>query len=110
MTKIKKTLALVMVLVMAMTTLVLPVAAVAPQEEVAPCAAESTCLNCGELSMRQYYVNKTETVYVTCGACSYAHKHTRVNRYLDSACSNCGYYKTTFVVRISDKCNHSTTV
>ena len=69
MMKVRKLLSLILVLATMLSVLVLPVAA-AIVDEVDPCAAESQCSNCGNFTMTQRTVNKTETVYKTCRASS----------------------------------------
>lgn len=109
MMKVRKLLSLILVLATMLSVLVLPVAA-AIVDEVDPCAAESQCSNCGNFTMTQRTVNKTETVYKTCRACTYGHKHEQVNCYYDNYCSSCGYERWIFRYTVSDICKHNVTV
>ena len=93
MTKIKKTLALLMVLVMAMTVLVLPASAVSTEEGVEPCAAYAHCPSCGTITA--YYTgtyNASEAIPVVAYQCIYraeAHNHYQKVVYERYRCGTC---------------------
>ena len=89
MTKIKKTLALMMVLVMAMTTLVLPASAVTPEEEMQPYVAYKTCPNCGGdvplICTSGYFSGVVREIVYTAN-----HKHQWEGTAGYCTCSDCG--------------------
>lgn len=100
MTKIKKTLALMMVLVMAMTTLILPVSATTVEDEVEPCSG--TVLECPVCGKETYgyagpFVEQGSDDIVCSNNPRTEHTHYYnyyYNRYL---CTNCGFIKLLFI-------------
>lgn len=94
MTKIKKALALMMVLVMAMTTLALPASAVASEKELEPCAAVMECTTCGNsMTLTKTVTNAAEYRSVVAYECGYyapAHNHVRTVSYKLYSCATCG--------------------
>ena len=103
MTKIKKRLALLMALVMAMTMLALPASAATGEDEVAPCGAVVECVNCGGECSRSSGETKSK-VYMgedeerVCHVP--AHYHTKHVPYTTYICTSCGcsytQYSTTY--------------
>lgn len=99
MTKIKKALALMMVLVMAMTTLALPVSAETVEEKtqsLAPRGPAYFCPICSEGATFLGSTNSSKSVNAPAGSCSYyslSHQHTVTTYYNEVRCPNCGTYK-----------------
>lgn len=90
----KKTLSLLMAIVMLMSVLVIPAAAAVPMNEIIePQDAVVLCLKCGTGRVRTYDVGKhTETITVsTCPYTSGTHTHARMfGNYTYRLCDNCG--------------------
>ena len=98
MTKIKKTLALMMVLVMAMTTLSLPASATQLESEIEPISEVIPCSKCGDGAYSYYQsVDEAWPTITSASNCykGYADNHTHYTayRYYYVVCPTCGTYK-----------------
>lgn len=91
MTKIKKRLALMMALVMAMTTLILPASAANVEDEVVPCAVTRFCSTCGgDVTQRRLLVATRKVDVSSCNKSSSEHDHTLNTYDVYDTCVNCG--------------------
>lgn len=86
MTKIKKTLALLMVLVMAMTMMTLPASAAEIEEEVEPCIAIMECGVCGGVFRFVQHCDVIVDSKVEEGVVFVRYQHYDVY-----SCETCGY-------------------
>lgn len=97
MTKIKKSLALMMVLVMAMTILAMPASATTVEEAaIEPRYVAVTCTSCGgeAVFVRRVTNERYGSVPVAEGICQHEkgdHSHYKVRDYDTYTCKSCGY-------------------
>ena len=88
----KKTLALLLAIVMMLSVLVIPAAAAMPEENaVEPCGGFADCPGCGSSSPYTTSVTNTETKMTTCSYSGTMHTHYRYYYYRIFNCSYCNF-------------------
>lgn len=98
MTKIKKRLALMMALVMAMTMMALPASAAQLETEIEPLSEVIPCPRCEDGAYSYYRTIEEEWITVTSSTNCYKgyadnHSHCIELRYYYIVCPTCGTYK-----------------
>ena len=98
MTKIKKRLALLMALVMAMTMLALPASATQLETEIAPISEVIPCPRCEDGAYSYYQSVDEQWIIVTSASSCYKgyaenHTHYIAYRYYYIVCPTCGTYQ-----------------
>ena len=88
----RKTISLLLAIVMLMSVLIIPAAAAMPAENaVEPCGGFADCPGCGSSSPYTTSSTNTETKMTTCTNSGTSHLHSRTYYYRIFNCSYCNY-------------------
>lgn len=98
----KKTLSLLMAIVMLMSVLIIPAAAAAPDDTIAPCSDFYECPRCYTMGYLRNVLENNSVSTVTVSSCSnYNHPHSHY-KYYDQYIIDC-YYCGTIVQNVLTK-------